>query len=129
MNSNISFTIFPNIIGTCAEYQFPILAFWPTSINTTHVDIIVTEPENNPDMDPAQADAIVAAFNAVMGEDMSNVAAIQRSMESGAIKKFRLGWNERRIYRWNEELDLAIGGENIPPELRVAPLLDAYVAH
>lgn len=126
---NLSFTVFPNISATCGEYQFPMLVFWPTGVNTTHLDIIVTEPDNRPEMDPAQAQAIVQQFAMVMEEDMSNISAIQRSIESGAWKKMRLGHQERRIYQWNEEIDRQIGAENIPPELRIQPTLGRYIEY
>lgn len=126
--ANISFTIYPNIIGTCAEFQFPILAFWPTGINTTHVEIIITEPENCPDMDPAIAQNTVERFAAVMQEDMSNVAAVQQSFASGVLPSIRLGYQERRIYQFHEQLDRDIGAENVRPELRIKPLLARYIA-
>ena len=126
--TNISFTVFPNIIGTCAEYQFPILSFWPSSINTTHVDIIITEPVNCPDMNPAQSQAIIEQFGMVMSEDMGNVAALQKSIESGAMQSIHLGYHERRIYQFHEQLDREIGVDNIPAALRVQPMLNPYIA-
>lgn len=123
---NTSFTIYPNIIGTAAEYQFPILLFWPEGPNRTHVDILITEPEGRADLDPAQANAIVEQFKAVMAEDMGNVSAIQRSVECGALKSLRLGYTERRIYQFHEQLDRDLG-EAVPPALRVPDLLSAFI--
>lgn len=123
---NISFTIFPNIIGTAAEYQFPMLCYWPTSLNTTHVDILITEPIDSPDMDPAQAQAIIEQFGMVMNEDMGNVAALQKSIESGALRSIRLGYQERRIYQFHEQLDRVLGPD-VPPELRVPQVLAPHI--
>lgn len=123
---NISFTIYPNIIGTAAEYQFPMLSFWPTSLNTTHVDILITEPANRPDMDPAQAQAIIEQFGAVMKEDMGNVSALQKSIESGALQSIRLGYQERRIYQFHEQLDRDLGAQ-VPSELRIPALLSRFI--
>lgn len=123
---NISFTIFPNIIGTAAEYQFPMLCFWPTGLNTTHVDILITEPVNSPDMDPAQAQAIIEQFGVVMQEDMGNVAALQRSIEAGALSTIRLGYQERRIYQFHEQLDRALGAK-LPDALRIPAILAPYI--
>lgn len=122
-SSNISFTIFPNIIGTAAEYQFPILTFWPTSPNTTEVDILITEPRDGQGFAPEQAQAIIEQFGMVMQEDMSNVAAIQKAYESGALEKIRLGYLERRIYQFHARLDHLLGTA-VPPELRVAALAE-----
>ena len=125
--ANISFTIFPNIIGTCAEFQFPMLAFWPTGIGTTHVEIIITEPQHCPDMDPAIAQTTMERFAAVMQEDMSNVAAVQRSFDCAAVREIRLGYLERRIYQFHEELDRHIGSHNVPPELQIRPMIGSYI--
>ncbi|HKY89780.1 MAG TPA: SRPBCC family protein [Nevskiaceae bacterium] len=124
--SNISFTIYPNIIGTAAEYQFPMLCFWPTSLNTTHVDILITEPANCPEMDPAQGRAIIEQFGVVMQEDMGNVSALQKSIEAGALSHIRLGYHERRIYQFHEQLDRDLG-EHVPPDLRLPPVLAPFL--
>ena len=123
---NLSFTIFPNIIGTAAEYQFPLLSFWPTSLNTTHIDILITEPVNSPDMDSAQAQAIIQQFGAVMQEDMGNVSALQKSIEAGALDRIRLGYQERRIYQFHEQLDRILG-DRVPAHLRIPSVLASYV--
>ncbi len=123
---NISFTLYPNLIGTAAEYQFPILTFWPTSLNTTHVDILITEPMDCPEMEPAQAQAIIEQFGLVMNEDMGNVAALQKSIEAGALQHIRLGRQERRIYAFHEQLDRDLGPQ-VPESLRVTPSLDAFI--
>lgn len=123
---NTSFTIYPNIIGTAAEYQFPILLFWPEGPNRTHVDILITEPEDCAEMDSAQANAIVEQFKAVMAEDMGNVSAIQRSVECGALSSIRLGYAERRIYQFHEQLDRDLG-EGIPHALRVPERLGSFI--
>lgn len=122
---NISFTLYPNIIGTAAEYQFPMLSFWPTSLNTTHVDILITEPADCPEMDPAQSQAIIEQFGAVMEEDMGNVSALQKSIESGALQSIRLGYQERRIYQFHEQLDRDLG-QQVPAELRVPTMLARF---
>lgn len=124
---NMSFTIYPNIIGTAAEYQFPMLSFWPTSLNTTHVDIMITEPIDSPEMDPAQSAAIIEQFGKVMLEDMGNVAALQKSIESGALQSIRLGFQERRIYQFHEQLDHDLG-ESVPMHLRVPSVLAPYIS-
>jgi hypothetical protein len=125
--ANSSFTVFPNIIGTCGEFQLPLLAFWPTGIITTHVEIIITEPADCPDMDPGMSELTIERFTAVMREDMANVAAVQQSFDCGATREIRLGYQERRIYQFHEELDRRIGVQNIPPELRVRPMMDPYI--
>jgi phenylpropionate dioxygenase-like ring-hydroxylating dioxygenase large terminal subunit len=124
--ANISFTIYPNIIGTAAEYQFPMLCFWPTGLDTTHIDILITEPRDCPEMDPAQGQAIIQQFGEVMKEDMGNVAALQKSIEAGALQGIRLGYQERRIYQFHEQLDRDLGGY-VPEALRIPAVLGPYI--
>jgi hypothetical protein len=38
-----------------------------------------------------------------------------------------INYQERRIRHMHEQIDAMIGAENIPPELRVEPLLGPYV--
>jgi hypothetical protein len=66
-------------------------------------------------------------FDQIMGEDFENMAPMQRSLESPAMRGVPINYQERRIWHFHEQLDRMIGAERIPPELRVAPLLDRFV--
>lgn len=124
--TNPSFTIYPNIIGTMSEFQMPILVFWPDGPNRTHVDIVITEPESCAGMAPELAQTVIEQFKIVMGEDMGNVAAIQRSVESRAIDSIRLGYQERRIYQFHEQIDRDLGKE-LPAGLGIPPLIEPFI--
>ncbi len=116
---NISLMLFPNIIASCGEFEFPLITIWPTSINTTHVDIIIAE-QTNARRRPEVIETMLQQLSVVMDEDMSNVASVQKSLESGVMEAFHLGAPERRIFHFNEHLDSIIGVNNIPPELRMS---------
>ena len=62
-----------------------------------------------------------------MAEDFSNLAPMQRSLESPAMRGVPINYQERRIWHFHEQLDRMIGIDRIPPELRVEQLLDRYV--
>jgi phenylpropionate dioxygenase-like ring-hydroxylating dioxygenase large terminal subunit len=67
-------------------------------------------------------------FNSkVLSEDMHLVPGIQESMRHGGLDRLRLQYQERRIRRLHEDIDMMIGAESIPEELRVPPSLDPYV--
>jgi hypothetical protein len=77
-------------------------------------------------MDPARGRAIIEQFGVVMKEDMGNVAALQKSIEAGALSHIRLGHHERRIYQFHEQLDRDLG-DHVPPDLRIPSLLGPFV--
>ena len=58
---------------------------------------------------------------------MMNMAPIQKSMESPALTGIPTNYQERRIWHMHEQIDRIIGVEQIPPELRVEPLLGPYI--
>jgi hypothetical protein len=59
----------------------------------------------------------------VIREDTQFGEKIQKSMESYGFQGVPLSYQEARIYHWNQTADAMIGPENIPPELRVAPVI------
>ena len=59
----------------------------------------------------------------VIREDTQFGEKIQKSMESYGFQGVPLSYQEARIYQWNQTADAMIGPENIPPELRVAPVI------
>ncbi len=52
---------------------------------------------------------------------------IQKSIESEGFAGSSLSYQERRIYRFHEQLDALIGRERVAEDLRVAPLLEGFV--
>jgi hypothetical protein len=62
-----------------------------------------------------------------MAEDFWNMAPMQRSLRSPAMRGVPINYQERRIWHFHEQLDRMIGVDRIPPELRVPQLLNDYV--
>ena len=65
----------------------------------------------------------------VLLEDTEFGAWIQKSVESWGFKGVPLSYQEARIYHWNQAADRMIGIDNIPPELRVAQVIDERWMH
>jgi hypothetical protein len=63
----------------------------------------------------------------VLFEDLSVLPGMQASIDAGALDALTLSYQERRIYHVHEAIDRAIGVERIPDELRVIPMLGAFV--
>ncbi len=128
-------SIFPNVIIPLGRIGFPINVFWPVDEHTTRLDWIYYAPP------PDGADRFDSAnlpehwlarrqqYNQIMAEDELNMAPIQRSMESPALRGIALNYQERRIWHLHEQIDRVIGAENIPTELRIENLLAPYVEH
>ena len=66
-------------------------------------------------------------FDQIMDEDFANIAPMQRSLESPAMRGMPINYQERRIWHFNEQIDRMIGIDRIPPELRVEQLLGRFV--
>ncbi len=126
-------SIFPNVIIPLGRIGFPINVFWPIDRHTTRLDwIYYAPPPNGADrFDPEQLPQHWLSrrrqYNEIMAEDERNMAPIQRSMESPALRGIPLNYQERRIWHLHEEIDRVIGVQNIPAALRMQPVLGPYI--
>jgi phenylpropionate dioxygenase-like ring-hydroxylating dioxygenase large terminal subunit len=120
-----SYTIFPNWVSPLSNYFVPPLIFWPTSLNTTRLELITMAPDwgdgEAPDLwtVPDETSPNGRAMAKLIQEDTQFGEAIQRSMESRGFQSVPLSYQESRIYWFHQHCDQMIGAENIPSELRV----------
>ena len=116
-----AYSLFPNMTAPINTFMVPLINFWPIDIATTRIDWVVYGYgwEHEP---PAGFAAFSDAFDRIMDEDFRNLAPMQASVASGALKDVPLGYQERRIYHFNLEVDRRIGRDRIPEALRVAPM-------
>ena len=121
-DTNVSYTVFPNLITPLDTIGFPFICFWPIDVRTTHVEWTWYAPADESDSSPFWS-ALLGAFDRVMEEDFANLAPIQRSLESPALDAIPLGYQERRIYYLHQHIDATIGTERIPAKLTVPPRL------
>jgi phenylpropionate dioxygenase-like ring-hydroxylating dioxygenase large terminal subunit len=118
-----SYGVFPNIVSPLGPTGFPMLQFWPDGIGRSRMDVWWFGPDWGEGARPAAWDDRIAYFNRVLEEDTAFGAWIQKSHESYGFESVPLSYQEARIYWWNQSADRLIGPENIPPELRVAPVI------
>ena len=127
--TSTAFGIFPNLITPVAAYGFPFITFWPIDKQTTRIDWTHYAPI---DFDPRKGlptnwQARLDNFALIMQEDFWNMAPMQKSLESPAMRGMPINYQERRIWNFHEEVDRLIGIERIPEELRVEQLLAPYI--
>jgi len=128
-STSSAYSVFPNLITPIAAYGFPFIVFWPLDKQTTRIEWTHYAPI---DFDPADGlpphwQKRMDTFDQIMSEDFANLAPMQRSLESPAMRGVPINYQERRIWHFHEQLDRMIGIDRIPPELRVEQLLDRYV--
>lgn len=124
-----AYGIFPNLITPVAAYGFPFITFWPIDKRTTRIDWTHYAPIDFDPKDglPPHWQARLDNFALIMQEDFWNMAPMQRSLESPAMRGMPINYQERRIWNFHEQVDRMIGIDNIPENLRVPQLLDAYI--
>ena len=83
--------------------------------------------EDNCDPESMQWQMRLAGFDAILNEDVENLAFIQESLETPGFKGVPLSYQERRIYGHHEQVDRTIGEENIPDGLSIPQLLEPFV--
>ncbi len=126
-------SLFPNAIVPLGRIGFPINMFWPIDKNTTRLDWIYYalppdgEDRFDPDALPEHWRYRRRVYNQIMAEDERNMAPMQRSMESPALRGMPINYQERRIWHLHEEIDRVIGSERIPERLRMQQVLGPYL--
>ena len=126
-------SLFPNAIIPLGRIGFPINLFWPIDKDTTRLEWIyyALPPDGGDHFDPEQLPEHWQhrrnVYNQIMAEDERNMAPMQRSMESPALRGIPINYQERRIWHLHEEIDRVIGVERIPEELRMQQLLGPFV--
>jgi phenylpropionate dioxygenase-like ring-hydroxylating dioxygenase large terminal subunit len=125
--NNVAYSVFPNFISPVEPTGFPILIFWPRGLRQTEMQALYIAPDWGEGERPAFWDRFLPIFDAVLQEDMMNLAPIQASLDSGAFTGMMINYQERRIYWLHEEIDRRIGADNVPPELAVQQVLSDFV--
>lgn len=125
-----SYGIFPNWVSPLSQYAIPPLLFWPNGVDKSRLETWTFAPDwgdkEKPDM---WTENDGERLRQVLVEDMEFGEWIQKSVQSFGFKGVPLSYQEARIYHWHQSADRMIGRENIPPELRVAPVIGSEWMH
>ncbi len=127
-STSTAYSLFPNLITPVASGGFPFLMFWPLDQGTTRLDWIHYAPKTwEGDTLPTAWQRRLAGFDLIMQEDVRNMAPMQRSLESPAMRGVPINYQERRIWHLHEQIDRTIGIDRIRPEWRVAQVLEPFL--
>ncbi len=124
-----SYGVFPNIVTPLSATAFPMLQFWPDGIGRSRMEVWWFGPDWGETEKPEGWADNVAYFNTVLEEDTQFGAQIQVAHESWGFESVPLSYQEARIYWWNQAADALIGPQNIPEDLRVAPVIGPEWVH
>jgi nitrite reductase/ring-hydroxylating ferredoxin subunit len=124
---NPSYSLFPNLIVPISPSGMPCVALWPKTVRTSVLEVLWFAPGWGDGPRPPLWETRIANFDRIVDEDVQFAEPMQYSIESPGFVGVPLSYQERRIYHWHEEIDRRIGRDRVPRELRVVPLLDAYV--
>jgi phenylpropionate dioxygenase-like ring-hydroxylating dioxygenase large terminal subunit len=125
--------IFPNAIIPLGKFGFPVNYFWPIDRRTTRLDWVYYAPlpdgvdVYDQDELPEHWQLRRKQYNQIMAEDEMNMAPMQESMESPALRGIPINYQERRIWHFHEQIDRIVGAGLVPDGLRIEQLLDPYV--
>ena len=124
-----SYTLFPNWVSPLSDYFVPPLLFWPTSVNTTRLELVTMALDwgDGPAPDlwtvPDETAPNGRAMSPIILEDTQFGEAIQKSMESEGFRSVPLSYQEARIYAFHQHCDAMIGVDDVPGHLRVEPVI------
>lgn len=118
-----SYNLFPNWVSPLSPTGYFALNFWPNGPTKSKMEVWWFGPDWGEGPRPAFWDATITYLNSVLEEDTEFGKWIQKSQESYGFEGVPLSYQEARIYHWHQQADELIGRENIPEELRVAPVI------
>ncbi|BEV02485.1 aromatic ring-hydroxylating dioxygenase subunit alpha [Novosphingobium olei] len=118
-----SYNLFPNWVSPLSPHGYFVLNFWPNGLNRSKMEVWWFGPDWGEGPRPAYWDTTITYLDSVLREDTEFGVWIQKSQESYGFAGVPLSYQEARIYHWHQSADALIGPENIPAELRAAPVI------
>jgi phenylpropionate dioxygenase-like ring-hydroxylating dioxygenase large terminal subunit len=115
--TNVSYNIFPNLVTPVSPSGLPFLVLWPLGVDSVALESHWFAPPGDEALDTVWEQRL-ENFDRILQEDLAIVEHQQSAMAIPEVDGTRVGYQERRIYHWHEELDQRIGAANIPPDLR-----------
>jgi phenylpropionate dioxygenase-like ring-hydroxylating dioxygenase large terminal subunit len=118
---------FPNSFTALDPVGFNWQTFWPKGPDKMVMVNMLMGWKRDDEEDRAFWNTMVENQKSVLAEDIWLFPTIQRSYKEGDMTEVVLSFQEQFIHWYNEEIDRKIGVDNVPPALRVEPVLAPYV--
>jgi phenylpropionate dioxygenase-like ring-hydroxylating dioxygenase large terminal subunit len=120
----IALPMFPNSFMAIDPVGFGWQTWWP--LGQRKSVMIFSLMGWKGEEDPAFLETMVSQVNTIANEDVRLFGDLQRSLDSGVMSSILMGYQERALYWYQEEIDRAIGAGNIPEDLRIAQVLEPF---
>lgn len=119
----IALPMFPNSFTAIDPIGFTWQNWWPTGQNKSVMVLTLMGWKNDSDADREFWKGMDTQVRAIAGEDLVLFAGMQRNLESGLIPGVLMGYQERMLYWYQEEIDRQIGIDLIPERLRIKQVM------
>lgn len=120
---NIAILRFPNAFSAIDPAGFAWQTWWPLGPRKTVMVLSVMGWKGDSEEEQVFWDGMREQMRSIAAEDQHLFAPLQRSLDSGYLPAVRMGYQERVLYWYQEEIDRRIGVEKIPEHLRMKPVL------
>jgi choline monooxygenase len=124
----IALPMFPNGFSALDPVGFTWQTWWPVSPRKTLMVASLMGWKDDSEEDRKFWEGMNTQVRSILAEDLRLFAGIQRSLDSGIASSVLMGYQERALYWYQEEIDRRIGAEKIPAHLRITPVLAAHTA-
>lgn len=125
---NIAIMRFPNAFSAIDPVGFAWQTWWPLGPKKCVMVVSVMGWKGDSEADIAFWEGMKQQIQSIAAEDQHLFAPLQRSLDSGLLPTMLLGYQERVLYWYQEEIDRRIGVENIPEHLRITPVLSGHIS-
>ena len=119
----VALPTFPNTFFALDPVGFTMQSFWPATPGSSVMEARLLGWESDTVEDRAYWSTMRSTVESILAEDLRLFASIQRGLESGLLPTVLMGYQERALYWFEEEIDRRIGVANIPEAMRVTPVL------
>jgi phenylpropionate dioxygenase-like ring-hydroxylating dioxygenase large terminal subunit len=125
----VALPMFPNGFSAIDPVGFAWQTWWPVGPRKTLMVASLMGWKDDSEADRTFWAGMNVQVRNIIAEDQRLFGNIQRSFDSGVISGVLMGYQERALYWYQEEIDRQIGPENIPAHLRIKPVLGHHVSN
>jgi choline monooxygenase len=119
----VALPFFPNVFTALDPVGFTWQIFWPAGPGKSIMQAVMMGWKKDDEEDRQFWAQMRVNQISVLAEDLRLFGSIQRSLETRLLPTLLMGYQERALYWYHEEIDRRIGVQNIPERLRVAQVL------